>query len=152
MRTILIFTACLGAASSLPGQAADSLATSRRVVAAAALAAKEYALGVTPAGGQIVLPEEVDEAQLFIRHARLDVPGLPAAARPAAAAGLARLAGMLERLAPPDSVARVADSLIARLTAAVGGSEVLEPVPARPPSLARGAAVFRVQCAACHGA
>lgn len=149
MRTILIFTACL--ATPLAGQAADSLAVARRVVAAAALAAKEYALGVTPAGGQIVLPEEVDEAKLFIQQAQLDIPDLPAATRAPARSGLEAIAGMLERLAPPDSVTREADALVAAITAAIGNGSALEPLPSRPPSLARGADVYAEQCAACHG-
>ncbi|HEV8265152.1 MAG TPA: cytochrome c/FTR1 family iron permease [Gemmatimonadales bacterium] len=120
------------------------MAASRRVVAAAALAAKEYALGVTPAGGRIVLPEEVDEAKLFIQQARLDVPNLPVRIRAGADSGLARLAELLDRLAPPDSVERAADALIGRLG-------VSEPLPSRPPSLARGAEVYGVQCAVCHG-
>jgi high-affinity iron transporter len=120
------------------------MAAGRRVVAAAALAAKEYGLGVTPGGGQVVLPEEVAEAKLFIQQARFDVPALPAAVRPSADRGLAQLANLLDRLAPPDSVAHAADALI-RL---IG---IKEPLPSRPPSLARGAAVYREQCAACHG-
>ena len=101
-RTFLIFTACL--AQPLAGQAADSLALARRVVAAASLAAKEYALGVTSAGGQIVQPEEVDEAKLFIQQAQFDVPGLPASARVVAGHALTRIAEMLDRLAEnPDA-------------------------------------------------
>jgi high-affinity iron transporter len=150
LRTILICLACL--ASPLAGQATDSLAVSRRVVAAAALAAKEYALGVTPAGGQIVLPEEVDEAKLFIQQAQLDIGGLPRRARIGASARLSTLASMLERLAPPDSVTRLADEVIGVITRSVGGANALEPIPSRPPSVARGTDVFREQCAACHGA
>jgi high-affinity iron transporter len=152
LRTVIIFTACLAAPLcplGLAGQAADSLAAARRVVAAAALAAKEYRLGVTPGGGRITAPEEVEEAKLFIQQARLDVPALPVRARRAADADLAALAGLLDGLAPPDSVARVADGLVAQITAAAGSA--LEPLPTEPPSLARGAAVYRVQCAACHG-
>jgi len=74
------------------------MAAGRRVVAAAALAAKEYGLGVTPGGGQVVLPEEVAEAKLFIQQARFDVPALPAAVRPSADRGLAQLANLLDRL------------------------------------------------------
>ncbi len=147
LRTILTSSACL--ATPLVGQAADSLAAPRRVVAAAALSAKEYAQGVTPQGGRIVAPEEVDEAKLFIQQARFDLPGLPAAVRPAADSALRVIAVMLDRLAAPDSVERVADALVARISAAVGGP--LEPPPSRPPSLARGAAVYRERCAACHG-
>jgi high-affinity iron transporter len=142
LRTILISSACL--TLPLAGQAVDSVAAARRVVAAAALAAKEYALGVTPAGGHVVLPEEVAEAKLFIAQARFEVSSLPAAVRGAADSGLARLAELFDRLAPPDSVAHVADAVIARI-----GSD--EPLPSRPPSLARGAAVYREQCVACHG-
>lgn len=146
LRTILILSACLTVPLcpvGLAGQAVDSVAAARRVVAATALAAKEYALGVTPAG-QVVLPEEVAEAKLFIARARFEVSSLPTAVRAAADSGLARLAELFDRLAPPDSVARVADAVIARI-----GSD--EPLPSRPPSLARGAAVYRAQCVACHG-
>ena len=148
-RTFLILTACL--AQPLAGQASDSLALARRVVAAASLAAKEYALGVTPTGGQIVQPEEVDEAKLFIQQAQFDVPGLPVAARVAAGHALTRIAEMLDRLAPPDSVSLVTDVLVARITAAAGGRNVIEQLPANPPSLARGAVIFRERCASCHG-
>jgi len=145
----LIAAACL--AQPLAGQATDSLALSRRVVAAASLAAKEYALGVVPAGGQITQPEEVDEAKLFLEQARFDVSGLPLAARASSERTLARLAQLLDSLAPPDLVSRVTDSLVARISAAAGGPTVVEPLPANPPSLARGAVVFHERCVACHG-
>jgi high-affinity iron transporter len=148
-RISLVLSACL--AQPLAGQATDSLALARRVVAAASLAAKEYALGVIPAGGQITQPEEVDEAKLFIQQAGYDVPGLPLAARAPAARTLTRIARLLDSLAPPDTVSRVADSLVAAVTAAAGGPRVIEPLPARPPSLERGAVVYRERCAACHG-
>lgn len=131
--TTLVLSACL--ATTLAGQAVDSLAAARRVVAAAALAAKEYSL---------LLPEEVTEAKLFIQQARFDVPSLPAAIRRGADSGLTQIALLLDRLAPPDSVKRAADALIARI-----GTD--EPIPSRPPSLARGGEVFRQNCSACHG-
>src|SRR5438046_8612939 len=56
---------------------------------------------------------------------------------------------MVERGAPPDSVCRRAATLIQRIAAAAGGA--LDPYPTRPPSLARGAVVFREQCVQCHG-
>ena len=130
---MLILSACL--AAPLAGQAVDSLAAARRVVAAAALAAKEYSPG---------LPQEVEEARLFIEQARFDVPSLPRAVRPGADSGLSHLASLIDRLAPVDSVVRAADALIQRI-----GTE--EPLPSRPPSLERGTAVYREQCAACHG-
>ena len=149
LRSILVVAACL--AQPLAGQASDSLALTRRVVAAASLAAKEYALGVVPAGGQITQPEEVDEAKLFIQQAQFDVSGLPVAARATSERTLARIALMLDSLAPPAAVSRVTDSLVARITAAAGGAKVVEPLPANPPSLERGAVVYRERCQQCHG-
>ena len=96
------------------------------MVAAASLAAKEYGLGVVPAGGQITQPEEVEEAKLFIQQAQFDVAGLPAAARASTERTLARLVQMLDSLAPPDAVSRVTDSLVARITTAAGGPKVVE--------------------------
>jgi high-affinity iron transporter len=127
------------------------LASARRVVAATSLAAKEYALGVAPAGGQIIQPEEVDEAKLFIQQAQFDVATLPVDVRVVASHALTRLSGMLERLVPPDSVRLAADMLIARITEAAGGPRVIEQLPGRSPSLERGAVVFRERCAECHG-
>lgn len=146
---LLVFTACL--AAPLAGQATDSLASARRVIAAASLAAKEYALGVVPAGGQIVQPEEVDEAKLFIEQARFDVSSLPVDVRVTAGHSLTRLTGMLDRLVPPDSVRLVVEALVGRITEAAGGPKIIEQQPARAPSLERGAVVFRERCAECHG-
>ena len=149
LTTSLLVTACL--AQPLAGQAADSLGPARRVVAAASLAAKEYALGVVPAGGQITQPNEVDEAKLFIQQARFDIDALPTAARPGSRRSLSLIAELLEQLAPPDAVRRATDSLVAHITLAAGGPDILEPLPSNPPSLARGADVFRERCAQCHG-
>src|SRR3954465_11572449 len=124
LRLILVVAACL--AQPLAGQATDSLALARRVVAAASLAAKEYALGVVPAGGQITQPEEVEEAKLFIQQAQFDVSGLPVAARANSERMLARIGRRLDSLAPPEVVSRVTDSLVARITAAAGGPRVVE--------------------------
>ena len=123
------------------------MAAARRVVAAAALAAREYAAGVPAEGGKVDRAEEVEEAKLFIQQARFDVRSLPNAVRSAADSGLGHLAALLEALAPPDSVARAADALVRR----IGRSGIDEPLPSQPPSLARGAAVYREQCAQCHG-
>ena len=149
LRIVLVIAACL--AQPLAGQAADSLALARRVVAAASLAAKEYALGVAPAGGQITQPEEVEEARLFIQQAHFDIAGLPQAARASSERTILLIASMLDSLAPPDAVSRVTDSLVAGITAAAGGPKVVEPLPATPPSLQRGAVVFRERCIQCHG-
>ena len=130
-------------------QATDSLSAARRVVAAASLAAMEYGIGVTPEGGRLVAPAEVEEARLFIDQARHDVPFLPAAARGAADSLFGKITAGFDRLAAPVSIRRDADALITAVTRAAGGA--LEPAPGRPASLARGARVYRTQCAACHG-
>ncbi len=143
----MLLSSCVAARAA--AQATDSVAVARRVVAAASLAAKEYANGVTPRGGRVTAPEEVAEAKQFLDQARLDVGGLPRAARARADSDLVALRAMLERAAPPDSVAARAATLVGRIAASVGGA--LEAFPLRPPSLGRGATVYQEQCAACHG-
>ena len=127
----------------------DSLSVARRTVAAASLAAKEYANGVPATGGTVTAPEEVSEAKEFLEHALLDVGSLPAAVRATADADMRAMVAMIERKVAPDSVAARAGALIKRITAATGA--VLDPFPTQPPSLARGAAVFKEQCVQCHG-
>jgi len=143
----LLLSTCVAAGAA--AQATDSLAVARRVVAAASLAAKEYANGVAPRGGRVTAPEEVAEAKQFLDQARLDVGALPRAARARADSDLVALRAMLERVAPPDSVAARAATLVGRIAATVGGA--IEAFPSHPPSLVRGAAVYQEQCAACHG-
>ena len=146
---------CLAARAAGQGQGQDSLTVARRIVAATSLAGKEYAAGVAPQTGiggavHVTAPAEVDEARQFLDQARLDVPYLPVAVRAVADAELAGLRAMIDRAAPPDSVSLRAEALVGRIAAAAGGA--LDPFPVRPPSLARGAAVYREQCLQCHGA
>jgi high-affinity iron transporter len=131
------------------GQADDSLSAARRIVAAATLAAKEYAVGVAPGGAHVVAAEEVAEAKLFLDQARFDAPFLPSAVRGYGDSMLTELRVMLDRVAPPGDVDTLVAALTARIAAAVGGA--LIPMPSRPPSLARGAVVYHEQCAFCHG-
>ena len=156
MRTILIYckpllglllSVCVAAGAA--GQATDSVSVARRIVAAASLAAKEYRIGVAPRGRRMTVPEEVSEAKQFLEQARLDVGSLPGAVRAAADSELGALLAMIDRVAPPDSVAQRAGTLIQRIAAATGTA--LDPFPNRPPSLARGAVVFQEQCVPCHG-
>ncbi len=140
----------VGFAAPVAGQGDDSLSAARRIVAAATLAAKEYAVGVAPGGARVVAAEEVAEAKLFLDQARFDAPFLPVAVREYGDSALTELRVMLDRVAPPDDVDTLVATLTARIAAAVGGA--LIPMPSRPPSLARGAIVYREQCAFCHGA
>src|SRR5207253_1369595 len=144
----LLLGTCITAPAG--AQAMDSLAVARRIVAAASLAAKEYAIGVAPRGGRVTNPEEVSEAKQFLDQARLDVGSLPRAVRATADSDLVALHALLDRAAPPDSVAARAGLLVQHIATAVG--DALETFPSRPPSLVRGAAVYQEQCAQCHGA
>ncbi|PYO41695.1 MAG: hypothetical protein DMD29_04740 [Gemmatimonadetes bacterium] len=143
----LSFVVCF--AAPLAGQATDSLSAARRVVAAVSLAAKEYRIGVPGAPGRVTVAEEVDEARQFIEQARFDVPFLPRAARAATDSGLKQLLALIKAAAAADSVDRVAQDVGERIARSAGGAIV--PLPARPPSPARGAQVYREQCANCHG-
>lgn len=125
------------------------MSAARRIAAAISLAAKEYAMGVAPGGGRVALPEEVAEAKLFVEQTRFDLPLLPQALHPYADSAVAQLLAMFDRLAPEGEVDGLVASLSGRITAAVGGAVI--PAPSGPPSLARGAEVYRVQCAFCHG-
>src|SRR6266700_4488417 len=143
----LLLGTCI--AASAGAQAMDSLTVARRIVAAASLAAKEYAIGVAPSGGRVTNPEEVSEAKQFLDQARLDVGSLPRAVRATVDSDLVALRALLDRAAPPDAVAARAALLVQHIATVVGGA--LETFPSRPPSLVRGAAVYQEQCAQCHG-
>jgi high-affinity iron transporter len=143
----LLLGTCI--AASAGAQAMDSLAVVRRIVAAASLAAKEYAVGVAPSGGRVTNPEEVSEAKQFLDQARLDVGSLPRAVRATVDSDFVALRALLDRAAPPAAVAARAALLVQHIAAVVGGA--LETFPTRPPSLVRGAAVYQEQCVQCHG-
>jgi high-affinity iron transporter len=127
----------------------DSLAVARRIVAAAQLAAKEYALGVAPEGGRVTSPEEVREAELFVDQARADVAGLPATVQDYGDSALGAMRTALERSAPPATLAALAGALAERIERALGGGVAL--IPTAVPSAARGAQVYGRECVACHG-
>src|SRR5207245_11077045 len=67
------------------------------------------------------------------------------------AAAWTACAALLDVTAPPAAAQRLADLVAQRIATAVGGRGAIIPIPAQPPSLARGAQVFHEQCAACHG-
>ncbi|HTR21270.1 MAG TPA: hypothetical protein VMH88_10485, partial [Gemmatimonadales bacterium] len=72
-------------------QTTDSLAAARRVVAAASIAAKEYALGVPAEGGRVTEAGEVEESIQFLDQARYDLPLLPRSVQVFADSGLTAL-------------------------------------------------------------
>jgi high-affinity iron transporter len=149
VRTALVVATSLRIATAVPVAAqSDEGAAARRIADIAAVAMDEYALGV--ADGRVVNRAEYDEAVLFLAEARRAATGL----RPAVAASTmqtldALVAGVEARRAP-NELRPLVDSLRARLSAAVGIP--LDAAPRGVPSLVSGEAIYREQCAACHGA
>ncbi|HXE56613.1 MAG TPA: FTR1 family protein [Gemmatimonadales bacterium] len=135
-------------AGSTPGAAPDdSAAVVRRIAATAQLAAQEYRLGVKD--GRVVLRPEVEEAALFLTEARRTAGSLPADAAGLATAELDRLLALVSAVGNPDSVDAGVRRLTRELSRRLGVS--LDVMPTRAPDPARGAAIYREQCASCHG-
>ena len=135
-------------AASTATAAADSVTVVRRLAGSALLAAQEYALGVE--NGRVVLAPEVEEATLFLTEARRTAAALPDAERDPAVAQLDSVLALVHQTAPPESVTTRVRRLTEGLSQRLGID--LEEIPARAPELARGAEVYRQQCASCHGA
>lgn len=125
----------------------DSVAIARRLSASAHLAAQEYRLGV--ANGVITDSAEVSEARLFLGEAKRSAALLPASLAGATVKELDQILAMVNGLASPDSIGARVSMLTARIAATLRIQ--LDEVPSNPPSLARGAEVYRRECAACHG-
>lgn len=129
-------------------QRADLPAVVRRLAATTQLAAQEYRIGVV--NGKVIAAPEVEEAELFLREARVSASRLP----PDIAAGATRdidaIIALVHATAPPDTVAARVRALTSGLAARFAVD--LEQLPAVAPALARGAEVYRQQCASCHGA
>lgn len=125
----------------------DSVASARRVAAAAQLATQEYRIGVV--AGRIVMPAEVEEAELFLTEAVRTARLLPAKVAGSAVAGLEQALVLVRRTASPDSV----DAVVRRVTDALasGLGITLVDIPERSPLLARGSLLFQRECAGCHG-
>ncbi len=127
--------------------AGDSAAVVRRIAATAQLATQEYRIGI--ANGRVVAPQEVAEASLFLKEARRSAPGLRGDAARIALAQIDSLIKLVGSTASPDTL----DARVAALTS--GLSErfhvALDEPPGVPPSLARGAEIYRTDCSGCHG-
>lgn len=144
---LTILTSLLGVLAAADPAQGDQGPTVRRIAGIASLAAQEYAIGVRD--GKVVAAAEVDEARLFLAEARRTAELLPAEGRRDAIAELDLLVTMVTATAPPDSVGARAHRLATTLASRFGVS--LDEVPPHPPSLARGAEIYRTQCSACHG-
>jgi high-affinity iron transporter len=125
----------------------DAATIARRVAAVSSIAADEYALGVSD--GRIVSQAELTEARLFLGEARDAAVRLPTPVREDARRRLEQLLEQARRLDDPARVRAAVDDLRRALAAGLGVQ--LDPLPAAPPSLARGERLYRAACASCHG-
>lgn len=130
-----------------PAPGGDHTQSVRRIAATARLAAQEYRLGVQ--NGKIVLPAEVEEAELFLTEARRTAGLLPPDISRSTIREIDAILALVAGLAPGDSVAARVSTLSGQLSQRLGVS--LDELPARVPTLARGAEVFQANCASCHG-
>ncbi len=141
----LVFITSLSAPTATSG--ADSVAAARRVAASAQLAAQEYRVGVV--GNRVVMPAEVEEAELFLREAVRTARTLPVSVSASAVAGLERALSAVRRTAHPDSVDLYVRDVTGELASVL--RITLVDIPVTTPSLTRGAEVYNRECAACHG-
>jgi len=145
LRSIGLVLLLLGAAGLPAAACADDAAvqTSWRLLDYVAVDYREAV-----ADGQIVNALEYDEMREFTASVSERLAALPEHRDRAGLVAAARaLEAAVQRRAPPPEVERSARSLAERLLAAY-------PVPLAPaavPDLARGAALYAEQCAACHG-
>ena len=130
-----------------PAAGGDHTPAVRRIAATARLAAQEYRLGVQ--NGTIVLPAEVEEAQLFLSEAKRTAGLLPPDISRPTIRELDAILSLVAQLAPGDSVAARVSALSTQLAQQLGVS--LDELPSRVPTLARGAEVYQASCAGCHG-
>jgi high-affinity iron transporter len=146
--TLALSTAAQSPAPQLPTAVqTDVILSVRRAAATAQLAAQEYRVGVS--GGRIVAQAEVDEARLFLQESRRAAAALPSRSGLAPAAAVDSLIALVSTVAPPDSL----DGAVRAFASALAGhyDVVLDQLPGTAPSLARGAQIYRDNCAGCHG-
>jgi len=136
-------------ALSAPGQqpASDQAPALRRLAATAQLGAQEYRAGVQ--NGRVVAKAEIEEARLFFAEARRSAGLLSPEVSSSAVRALDEIADLVDATASPDTIQARVLALTNSLSQRLGIS--LEEIPAGTPSLARGARIYRENCASCHG-
>jgi len=143
--SLMLSTASLG--PDLRAQA-DAAPVVRRLAATAQLAAQEYRVGV--AGGRVIAQAEVDEARLFLQESRRSAGLLPLEFSRGAIAAIDSIVTLVDQAAPPDTVEARVRALTTDLSRRL--DVTLDELPGQAPSLARGAEVYQLECAGCHGA
>ncbi len=148
---MILSAAALVFSLAAPHQASDSVPdvapVVRRVAATAQLASQEYRVGIV--NGRVVSQAELDEARLFLQESRRSAALLPAKFRLSTISDIDSLIALVTAAGSPDSVDARVKRLTTSLSTALGVP--LDQVPPEAPSLARGAQVFRTNCASCHG-
>ena len=150
-RKLGVAAAMFGAAVALVCAAGPALAQGegdlRRAVALLDYVAGDYGHAVGP-GGAVLDAGEFEEQQGFLRDAAREVRSGGGAAGAPLAAQLDQLLALVEAKGAPAQVSQRArglrDEIAQRFRVAI--------LPAAPPELARGAALYAQSCAACHGA
>ena len=142
----LVFSA-LAVRHQISDSVPDIAPAVRRVAATAQLASQEYRVGIV--NGRVVSQAEVDEARLFLQESRRSAALLPAKFRLSTISSIDSLLALVSAAGSPDSVDARVKRLTTSLSTALGVP--LDQVPPEAPSLARGAQVFRTNCASCHG-
>jgi high-affinity iron transporter len=133
-----------------PGQqpaGGEQVPAVRRLAATAQLAAQEYRAGVQ--NGRVVAKAEIGEARLFLAEARRSAALLPGDVSTTTTREIEGVERLIDATVDPDSVEARVRALTSSLSQRLGIS--LEEIPAETPSLARGAQVYRENCASCHG-
>ncbi|HZE74047.1 MAG TPA: FTR1 family protein [Gemmatimonadales bacterium] len=133
-----------------PGQqpaGGEEVPAVRRLAATAQLAAQEYRAGVQ--NGRVVAKAEIGEARLFLAEARRSAALLPTDVSTATTREIDGVERLIDATADPDTVEARVRALTSSLSQRLGIA--LEEIPAESPSLARGAQVYRENCASCHG-
>jgi high-affinity iron transporter len=99
--------------------------------------------------GRIISGAEYREMQEFSASVREKIGGLPdRPGKAALLAGASRLSAAIDRKAEPADVERIARAIASGLLTAYP----VPLAPAKAPDPARGAQLYKAQCAACHGA
>jgi high-affinity iron transporter len=145
--TLSISWALASAALAVEPAPAEPVQSLRRAVALLDYVAGDYGRSVGPAG-EVLSPVEFAEQQEFVLEALREVR---ADAGPSGDDLVRRLETLLSRVKARAAPAEVAGAARA-LRDEIAQRYKVALLPARPPDLARGRALYAESCAACHGA
>ncbi|MFL5446998.1 MAG: c-type cytochrome, partial [Gemmatimonadales bacterium] len=147
LNAAVLFFSTLAAQPQTSDSVPDVAPAVRRIAATAQLASQEYRVGIV--NGRVVSQAELDEARLFLQESRRSAALLPAKFRLRTISDIDSLIALVSTAGSPDSVDARVKRLTTSLSTALGVP--LDQLPQEAPSLARGAQVFRTNCASCHG-